>query len=155
MSTDKRRFPSLMSYHVYPRRVAYYETDAMGVLHHSNHVRFFEEARVALLRDRGWMEIHQPAGPYVFAVTEQSARYFKPAVFDEALEIWTQMRRVGARLEFQYALFSQASQTVIAAGGTRLVPIDTSFRVAKLPASFLEAVDRESWDEAWPPKPQV
>ncbi len=141
------------AYHVYPRRVAYYETDAMGVLHHSNHVRYFEEARVALLRDKGWMGIHHPTGPYVFAVTEQSARYYKPAVFDEPLEVWTQIRREGARLVFQYALFSRKTGAVIADGVTRLVPIDSSFKVAKLPASFIEAVGREAWDAVWPPEP--
>lgn len=141
-----------MRHHVYPRRVAYHETDAMGVLHHSNHVRYFEEARVAMMRDRGWMDIHQPAGPYVFAVVEQSARYYKPAVFDEPLEIWTQIRREGARIWFQYALYSHKSSAVIADGMTRLVPIDGSFRVAKLPASFTEAVDREAWDAVWPPQ---
>ncbi len=140
------------AHHVYPRRVAYYETDAMGVLHHSNHVRYFEEARVAMIRDKGWMDIHHPVGPYIFAVTEQSARYYKPAVFDEPLEVWTQIRRDGGRLAFQYALHSRKSLAVIAEGFTRLVPIDASFRVAKLPASFLEAVDREPWDDVWPPK---
>lgn len=142
-----------MAYHVHPRRVAYYETDAMGVLHHSNHVRYFEEARVAMLRDKGWMEIHHPNGPFVFAVTEQSARYFKPAVFDEPLEIWTQIRRDGARILFQYAIYSLKTKAVIADGLTRLVPIDASFRVAKLPAHFIESVAQEPWDESWPPKP--
>lgn len=144
----------MTGYHVYPRRVAYYETDAMGVLHHSNHVRYFEEARVAMLRDKGWMEIHHPSGPYVFAVTEQSARYYKPAVFDEPLEVWTQIRREGARIVFQYALFSQKSKAVIADGLTWLVPIDVTFRVAKLPTSFTEAVAREPWDATWPPAPR-
>lgn len=30
----------------YIRRAAYYETDRMGIVHHSNHIRYFEEARI-------------------------------------------------------------------------------------------------------------
>ena len=33
----------------YSRRVYYYETDKMGIVHHSNYIRWFEEARVDLI----------------------------------------------------------------------------------------------------------
>ena len=32
-------------------RVQYYETDKMGIVHHSNYVRYFETARTEYLRD--------------------------------------------------------------------------------------------------------
>lgn len=35
----------------YERQVKYYETDKMGVVHHSNYIRWFEEARVEFMRD--------------------------------------------------------------------------------------------------------
>lgn len=34
---------------VYERKINYYETDKMGVVHHSNYIRFLEEARCNLL----------------------------------------------------------------------------------------------------------
>ena len=34
----------------YQRRVNYYETDQMGIAHHSNYLRYFEEARLDLMR---------------------------------------------------------------------------------------------------------
>jgi acyl-CoA thioester hydrolase len=34
-----------MKIKVYPHKVQYYETDQMGVVHHSNYIRWFEEAR--------------------------------------------------------------------------------------------------------------
>ena len=33
----------------YTRKVAYYETDQMGIVHHSNYIRWFEEARIDFL----------------------------------------------------------------------------------------------------------
>lgn len=38
----------------YTHRVQYYETDKMGITHHSNYIRWMEEARVDLLTQLGW-----------------------------------------------------------------------------------------------------
>ena len=37
--------------HIYERKINYYETDKMGIVHHSNYIRFFEEARCSLLEE--------------------------------------------------------------------------------------------------------
>lgn len=37
----------------YYRKPHYYETDQMGIVHHSNYIRWFEEARVGLLEYLG------------------------------------------------------------------------------------------------------
>ena len=34
---------------VYEHTINYYETDRMGIVHHSNYIRFFEEARIDYL----------------------------------------------------------------------------------------------------------
>ncbi len=34
---------------IYERKMNYYETDMMGIIHHSNYIRFMEEARIAFL----------------------------------------------------------------------------------------------------------
>ena len=38
---------------IYERRINYYETDAMQIVHHSNYIRFMEEARTKILADIG------------------------------------------------------------------------------------------------------
>lgn len=38
----------------YIHQVQYYETDRMGITHHSNYIRWMEEARVAFLEELGW-----------------------------------------------------------------------------------------------------
>ena len=37
----------------YIHKVQYYETDQMGIVHHSNYIRWFEEARIDLLEQLG------------------------------------------------------------------------------------------------------
>ena len=34
-------------------RVRYYETDCMGIVHHSNYIRYYETARTEMLREFG------------------------------------------------------------------------------------------------------
>ena len=38
----------------YTHKVKYYETDRMGITHHSNYIRWMEEARIDLLEQIGW-----------------------------------------------------------------------------------------------------
>lgn len=38
----------------YEHRVQYYETDQMGIVHHSNYIRWFEEARTYVLEEMGF-----------------------------------------------------------------------------------------------------
>ena len=40
--------------HVYERDAYYYETDKMSVVHHSNYIRWFEEARVNFMKKVGY-----------------------------------------------------------------------------------------------------
>lgn len=39
----------------YKHRVNYYETDAMGIVHHSNYVRWMEEARIFMMDMCGYL----------------------------------------------------------------------------------------------------
>ena len=39
--------------YIFERKINYYETDKMGVVHHSNYIRFFEEARCSFLEASG------------------------------------------------------------------------------------------------------
>lgn len=39
---------------IYQHKVQYYETDKMGIVHHSNYVRWMEEARIDFLSQIGW-----------------------------------------------------------------------------------------------------
>ena len=40
--------------HTYIHSVKYYETDKMGITHHSNYVRWMEEARTDFLKNAGY-----------------------------------------------------------------------------------------------------
>ena len=67
--------------------VQYYETDRMGVTHHSNYIRWMEEARIDLLDRLGWgYERFEEEG--IFSpVTALSSRFLGSTTFHDQVEI--------------------------------------------------------------------
>ena len=39
---------------VYRRKAQYHETDQMGIIHHSNYVKWMEEARIDFMKELGF-----------------------------------------------------------------------------------------------------
>ena len=72
---------------VYKHKVHYYETDRMGVTHHSNYIRFMEEARVAYLDSIGASYAQAEADGIISPVIEVSGRYWHTTTFDDMLDI--------------------------------------------------------------------
>ena len=61
----------------YKREINYYETDKMGVVHHSNYIRFLEEARCKWLKELGIsMEYMEEIG-YTIPTLEVNCKYLK------------------------------------------------------------------------------
>ena len=83
-------------------RVRFVETDAMGIVHHSNYLAYFEEARVAFLAHVGhpfteWRE-HGLESP----VLESFVSYRQPVRFDEVITVHLRLADV-TRATFQMA----------------------------------------------------
>ncbi|MES2963638.1 MAG: thioesterase family protein [Bdellovibrionota bacterium] len=135
----------------YRKRVPFYDTDAMGVVHHANHIRYFEDARLEWMRESGLLSLHHPHGPFVFAVHDLRNQYLKTLRFDDEMEIWLQAKMDGARVHFQYALWSPRQNAIAATGSTALVPVDISLKPARLPKEAREVFSRSPWDDVWPP----
>ena len=124
-------------------RVPFYETDAMGVVHHSNYVRYLELARIR------WMdEHHRSYRDYVeesrhFATTHVEVDYYRSAGFDEEIRItaWLEWIR-GASLRMAYRLTT--SEGLIGSGATEHALVDLSGRVQRIPREERERLARLS-----------
>jgi acyl-CoA thioester hydrolase len=71
----------------YKHIVQYYETDKMGVTHHSNYLRFMEEARVNFLKNIGWGYDKMEAEHLISPVVDISCKYIKPTTFADEIII--------------------------------------------------------------------
>ncbi|AYW47515.1 acyl-CoA thioesterase [Tetragenococcus osmophilus] len=97
----------------YFRKPHYYETDQMGIVHHSNYIRWFEEARVDLLEylNLPYSDLEQ-AG-IIVPVLEVSCQYKGMIRYGENVRIDpTVIKYNGTRLDFSYEIINEKNQTV-------------------------------------------
>lgn len=99
----------------YVHKVHYYETDQMGVTHHSNYIRWMEEARVAFLEEAGWgydrMEREGISSPVIHVDCD----YKKTTTFPDEVEISVEVEEYnGVRLLIRYTMKEKESQKIVA-----------------------------------------
>lgn len=76
-----------MSIFVYRRKTNYYETDRMGVIHHSNYIRYFEEARTALMERLGFSYVQMEKGGVMSPVLDMHCEYRGAVRFGDTVDI--------------------------------------------------------------------
>ncbi len=114
--------------------VRFAETDAMGIVHHSNYVIWFEAGRVALMADAGIPYTVIAAGGNHFAVTSLQVDYRLPAHFGETVRLMTTVGALRSRqIVFHYALAGQDGRA-LATGSTEHMCVDLANRTARIPA---------------------
>jgi acyl-CoA thioester hydrolase len=88
-------------------RIPFSETDAMKIVHHSNHARYLERGRVEFLRLSGLDYASIMKRGFHYPLLEIRTQFKKPLVFDEIILIETTIGEVSrARLDFQYKIYS-------------------------------------------------
>lgn len=131
----------------YERRVAFVDTDAMGVVHHANYLHYLEEARVAWMRERGLTFTHYPACDRILALLHYQVWHLKPALFDDMLRVVLQVRRDKLKIQFQYSIFK--GEDMIAQAETLHIPVDRELKAVRPHAHLLKHMESEPWNETW------
>lgn len=135
-----------MSIEPYLRRVFYYETDRMGFVHHSNYIRWLEEARMDYMRKLGIDCKALEDQGIIIPVTGVSCEYKQSVYFDDVVEIRVRLTQfTGVRLAFRYEVYD--GDTLSATGESRHcflsggVPVNLKKRFPALCASVMQAVE--------------
>jgi len=119
----------------------YAETDKAGVVHHSVYPVWLEMGRTELLRANGVAYRDLEAEGIFFVVVEMTIKYYRPAFYDEKLEIETRCSRVTpAKLEHTYRLTRPADGALLARAKTVLACVDAAGKVRRVP-SFMRGQD--------------
>lgn len=87
----------------YVRQVNYYETDKMKLTHHSNYVRYMEEARLDFFKQLGFPYDRIEAEGIVSPVVSISCEYIRPTTYPDVLEFTVKVKDItAARLTLTY-----------------------------------------------------
>ena len=94
-----------MEFTPYKHRVQYYETDQMGVSHHSNYIRWLEEARTDLLAQHGIRYKDMEDAGIIIPVVDVACKYILSARYDDVMEIIPVLTYYnGVRMQFSYEI---------------------------------------------------
>lgn len=104
---------------IYKRQVYYYETDRMGCVHHSNYVRWFEEARIHLMRQWGFCYESLESNGILSPMLSVNAEYKSMTHFGENVLIEVGIESyTSTRIAFVYTVRDSDSGTVRCTGRT-------------------------------------
>ena len=102
---------------VYRHKTQYYETDQMGIIHHSNYIRWFEEARTDFLEKLGMGYDRMEAEGIISPVLSVSCEYRTMTHFGETVAVAVALTKYnGVRLELEYTVTNTDSGEVRAVG---------------------------------------
>lgn len=109
-------------------RVAYADTDQMGVVYYGNYARFFEVARTEALRSIGIRYADLERTGVMLPVTRMHVKYIRPALYDDLLTIEVVIPTIPDRMiTFEYLLFNEKGEKLVEAE-TQLMFMDATSR---------------------------
>lgn len=125
---------------IFERKINYYETDKMGVVHHSNYIRFLEEARCAFLEKEGIPYDSFEKEGIMIPVLGANCSFKHHVTFNDIILIQVFIKEYnGVRLSIGYSITEKESGSLVLTGETKhcftnesLAPI----RLAKSNAHF-------------------
>ena len=77
----------------YKRKANYYETDQMGIVHHSNYIRWFEEARMNFMEEIGFPYAKVEEMGIIVPVLGVNAQYRTMVKYGETVDIYTKITK--------------------------------------------------------------
>lgn len=105
---------------IFERKANYYETDQMGIVHHSNYIRWFEEARIEYMSRKGYPYSRMEEMGVMIPVTEVDCKYRIPVKFDQEVLIHTGIELFdGLRLTIAYEVRDKETDKLLVTGHSK------------------------------------
>ena len=124
-------------------RVRYADTDKMGFAHHANYFRWFEVGRSELFRQIGLTYKEIEASGVYLPLSEIHCEFKSPAQYDDLLVIKTDLdASLKATIQFNYQIYSEDEDTLVARGFTKHACMDSNGRVVRPPDFLVDVIQK-------------
>ncbi|MFL5925956.1 MAG: acyl-CoA thioesterase [Gaiellaceae bacterium] len=126
-------------------RVGFSDTDAQGVVYYGRYMPYFDLARTEFHRHLGRVHL----GGVDFAMRAVTVDYVAPARFDDLLEVFVRVERVGrTSITYDHAAYRTEDDTLMASAKATLVCIALDERKAvPVPRRLREQIDSFQLEE--------
>ena len=136
---------------IFERTINYYETDKMGVVHHSNYIRFLEEARCTMLNNLGYSYGRMEDEGIMIPVLEVNCKYkYHVTAFDTILIDVKIVEFNGVKMRVKYIVTNKANGNLVMEAETKhcftnkdLKPVNTKKVNEAVYNTFYEILERE------------
>ncbi|MDR2773063.1 MAG: acyl-CoA thioesterase [Elusimicrobiota bacterium] len=122
------------------KRIAYADTDKMGMVYYANYLVFFERGRTEWFREMGLVYKKVEEDGLFFPVVFAECKYFAPAKYDDIIEIGTKLVEItAASITFYYEIKCQGK--LLTAGKTKHVLVNSALKPIKFPKEFRQTLE--------------
>jgi acyl-CoA thioester hydrolase len=134
-----------MSDYYWPIRVYYEDTDAGGVVYHSQYLNFCERARTEWLGALGFEQDQLAADGILFAVRKLTADYRRPARFNQRLSVTTRLGEARrASLHFEQRIVREPDGELLFTCSVQVACLDTErLKPTAIPAALKERLSHD------------
>ena len=116
-------------------RVIYAETDAMGIVYHTNYIRWFEIGRTELMREAGVVYDDLEKEGFFLPLTQLTCHYLYPARYDDVVLVESRIeyfRR--ASVKFAYEIWDEKREKLLVEGTTVHAFLNREEKIVRAPA---------------------
>lgn len=125
----------------YCRKVYYYETDKMSIVHNANYLRIYEEARLFFMEQLGVPYTFIEEQGILIPVVDAYVRYHHTLAYGDEFEIEVKLTAFnGIRMEYQYEIRRTSDDQLISDGHTSHCFVD---EVTRIPLSIRKKLPKE------------
>jgi acyl-CoA thioester hydrolase len=125
-------------------RVIYADTDAMGIVYHTNYIKWFEIGRTELLRSVGIVYAEMEAQGYNLPLTEVYCNYLFPAKYDQIIVVETELEYLKrASMKFIYTIWNEDREKALVEGYTIHACTNNLGKIVRIPSFILEKVNEQ------------
>lgn len=122
-------------------RVIYADTDAMGIVYHTNYIKWFEIGRTELLRDmRIYYAAFESRG-YNLPLTKAYCHFFLPARYDDVLSIETEIEYIKrASIKFNCVIRDERQEKKLVEGYTIHACTNSEGKIVRIPDDVVDLI---------------
>ena len=120
-------------------RVIYADTDAMGIVYHTNYIRWFEVGRTELFRDMGILYTEVEAAGFNLPLTQVYCHYHLPTHYDDLIIVETEIAyQKRASMKFAYLIWDEKREILLTEGYTVHACTDRGGKIIRIPTMIAE-----------------
>ena len=121
----------------YERRAQYYETDQMGIIHHSNYIRWFEEARLHFMDEIGLSYAKIEEMGILIPVLSVDCQYKTMVHYNDIVDIYTRIIKFnGVKMTIAYRVVDHVTGEIRCTGETSHAFLNREYRLVRLKRDY-------------------